>query len=193
MMKDNPFIKMIELMRKQGKYYNPPTILLAEVSHIQINADTHRIEELKIKVNEIEIDQDQIIIADHLLPEYHREYAMPQEYNHDDGEAGKTQFTCNTDDASGDGMSFTGKGEANGSTESEPLPPPPNPYLVPHPHTIKKVPTEVINLQFTEQPFTAHGRMIWKDTLRLHDVVAVMPTYDGQTFIILERVVRLTQ
>lgn len=192
-MKDNAFVKIIELMRKQGKYYNPPTILLAEVSHVKVNPDTNILEELKIKVNEIEIDQEHIIIADHLLPEYHREYANPKEYTDDDGEAKKTQLTFDTDEASRDGMSFRGEGVANGNTGKDAITTGLGATPYPHGHPVKDLPIEVERLQFTEQPFFVHGRIIWKDTLRVHDIVAVMPTYDGQTFIILARVVRLTK
>jgi hypothetical protein len=66
-MKENPYSKMIEIMKKQGAS-NPPSIQIGEVIEPPPN--------LIIMVNDLPIDKENILIADYLLKEenYIREY-----------------------------------------------------------------------------------------------------------------------
>lgn len=60
-MKENPYSKMVELMKKQGASSSPPSIQIGEVIEPPPN--------LIIKVNDLQIDKDNILIADYLLKE----------------------------------------------------------------------------------------------------------------------------
>ncbi len=64
-MKENPYSKMIEIMQKQGATSNPPSIQIGEVIEPPPN--------LIIKVNDLQIDKDNILIADYLLKDHMRE------------------------------------------------------------------------------------------------------------------------
>lgn len=64
-MKDNPYSKMVEIMKKQGSASNPPSIQTGTVVSP---------EPLVVKVGELQIDKDSILISDYLLKEYEREY-----------------------------------------------------------------------------------------------------------------------
>lgn len=55
---DSPFAKLLGMMREEGGAYNPPSILLSEV----VTA-----EPLTIKVGELQIDRDNLLVADYLL------------------------------------------------------------------------------------------------------------------------------
>lgn len=65
---DNPYSGLINLMREQGSKYNPPGLILGEVKSPppQIN----------IKVGDIQLDKDNLYIADYLLPNYKRDYIL---------------------------------------------------------------------------------------------------------------------
>ena len=111
-MKENPFNQLIGLMREEGKAYNPPSILLAEV----ISPSP-----LVIKVGDLQIDKDNLKVADYLLLDYKRQYQSSS----DDITYGTTNY-------------------------------------------IK-----------------------FKNTVSKGDILAVMPTADRQTFVILARVVNI--
>jgi len=66
--KDNPYSKIVEIMQKQGAMLNPPSIQIGEVISPPPN--------LVVKINDLQIDKDNILVADHLLKEekYIREY-----------------------------------------------------------------------------------------------------------------------
>lgn len=64
-MRDNPFNQLIQFMREEGGYYNPPSILLAEV----VNPSP-----LVIKIgDDLQIDRDNLRVADYLLANYTRQ------------------------------------------------------------------------------------------------------------------------
>ena len=67
-MKDNPYSKMIEIMKRQGASLNPPSIQIAEVIEPPPN--------LIVKVNDLQIDKDNILIADYLLKEHQRKITI---------------------------------------------------------------------------------------------------------------------
>ena len=64
-MRDNPFNQLIQFMREEGGYYNPPSILLAEV----VNPSP-----LVIKIgDDLQVDGDNLKVADYLVANYERE------------------------------------------------------------------------------------------------------------------------
>ena len=63
-MEENPWSKMLEIMRKQSKDYEG--IVIGEV----LSAPPS----LVIKVGDLQVDKDNILIADYLLKDYLREY-----------------------------------------------------------------------------------------------------------------------
>ncbi len=67
-MKENPYSKMIEIMKRQGASLNPPSIQIAEVIEPLPN--------LIVKVNDLQIDKDNILIADYLLKEHQRKITI---------------------------------------------------------------------------------------------------------------------
>ena len=68
-MKDNPYSKLIEQMKKQGATSNSPSIQIGEV--ISPNP-------LTIKIGDLQIDKDNILIADYLLKDYRRKVKIPE-------------------------------------------------------------------------------------------------------------------
>lgn len=65
-MKISPYSAMVEMMKKQGSFENPPTIQLGKILSPPPN--------LKVKINDLIIDNENIMIADSLLKEHTREY-----------------------------------------------------------------------------------------------------------------------
>jgi len=57
----DPYLELLSQMRKQGKSVNPPGIRLAEV--------VAPLPEIIIKMGDLQIDKDNILIADYLLKE----------------------------------------------------------------------------------------------------------------------------
>jgi hypothetical protein len=68
-MKDNPYSKLIEQMKKQGATSNPPSVQIGEV--ISPNP-------LTIRIGDLQIDKDNILIADYLLKDYKRKIKIPE-------------------------------------------------------------------------------------------------------------------
>lgn len=133
-MQGNPYTTIIEIMREQGAAKNPPAIMLAKVLSSAPN--------LTIKVGDLQIGKENLLVADHLLSAYTRAFSIEA-----------SQVTCST--------SNTEVGD-HGS----------------HKHSITSM--EVLQ-----------GSIKTIDTINMGDILAVMPTYDEQTFIILARVVSL--
>lgn len=64
-MKENPYSKMVEIMKRQGASLNPPSIQIGVV--ISPNP-------LIIKIGDLQINKDNVLIADYLLKDYTRIY-----------------------------------------------------------------------------------------------------------------------
>lgn len=128
----DPYLKLLSQMRKQGKSVNPPGIRLAEVVAPPPN--------IVIKMGDLQVDKDNILIADYLLPGYKRTASQ-----------NRTGSITSHDD--GDPREY-------------------NPY------------TEIEEL-------THYGSIEFTDTLQAGDIVVAIPTEDGQTYIILAKVVGL--
>lgn len=73
-MKNDPYSEMVSMMRNEGSKNNPPTIQFADVSSV---------EPLKIKLGDIELDKDNLLIADYLLSNYSRQINTPLALNID--------------------------------------------------------------------------------------------------------------
>lgn len=126
-MKENPYSKMIEIMKNQGTKSNNP--LIAIVIESPPN--------LVIKINDLQIDKVNILIADYLLSGYKRNIRIPE---------------------------VSATGETNETNT--------------HKHSINKI--GINNMETT-----------FLDTLKKGDKLAVLPTDDKQTYIVLCRVVSL--
>lgn len=70
-MSENPYSSIIEIMQKQGSKFNPPSIKIATVVFVE-ETDTEVLD-IKIRVDGLEIDKDNIYISDYLLKEHKRE------------------------------------------------------------------------------------------------------------------------
>lgn len=70
MIKDNPYSTMIKLMQKHGAKYNPPSIQIGQVISPPPN--------IIIKIGDLQVDKDNILIADYLLPNYQRQITIPE-------------------------------------------------------------------------------------------------------------------
>lgn len=70
-MNENPYSKMIEIMKNKSASLNPPSIQIAEVIEVPPN--------LIIKVNDLQIDRENILIADYLLKDYKRNITLRAE------------------------------------------------------------------------------------------------------------------
>ena len=146
---NNPYTEMLGLIQEHGAKYNPPSIRLAEVLAPP--------PELIIKLGDIQVDKNNILIADYLLADYKRAYF-----------------------ANG-GLVF--KDDKLGGETAQ------NACQHPHPHKMKSI--EVDTHDYHIEGRVSEGSGLWfKDTLVKGDMLAVMPTYDMQLYIILARLVR---
>ncbi len=71
-MKGNPYAEFIKLMQSHGSKYNPPGIEIAAVTSI---------EPLTIQVGDLQLDKDDLLIADYLLKDYTREIELSNSAN----------------------------------------------------------------------------------------------------------------
>lgn len=67
-MKDNPYSKLLDIMSRAGGKNNPPSIEIATVIQEPPN--------LVVKIRELEIDKDNLLIADYLLENHSRKMAF---------------------------------------------------------------------------------------------------------------------
>ena len=67
-MKDNPYSKLIEIMKVKGSSSNPPSIQIAEVISPPPN--------LIIKIGDLQLDKNNVLIADYLLKEHKRKITI---------------------------------------------------------------------------------------------------------------------
>ena len=132
----DPYIEILAAMQRQGASTNPPGIKLAEV--VAPPPD------IVIKMGDLQVDKDNVRIADYLLPGYTRQ--------------ANQQSTGNI-------------------ITHVPVPPGEEPQEY---DTYTQI-----------ESLTHSGTIALSDTLKPGDVVAVMPTTDGQTYIVLAKVVSL--
>lgn len=67
---ENPYADMLTIMREQGARDNPPTIQVATVVSPPPG--------IAIVLGELQVDKDNILIADYLLPNYQRKITIPE-------------------------------------------------------------------------------------------------------------------
>lgn len=67
-MKDNPYSKMLDIMSSRGGKNNPPSVEIATV--------TQEPPSLMVKIRELEIDNDNLLIADYLLENHSRKISF---------------------------------------------------------------------------------------------------------------------
>lgn len=171
----NPYAEIIKMMRTHGEKNNPPSIQLGEV--ISPPAD------IIIKLGDIEITKENILIADFLLEGYTRTFEATgsiQIQKNDDGKITLTDSDCGR--TSIDNVGFVGDGKL---------------ITDPHFHSVSSISIETDDFTIESDNFNAEGDdknngkcFKFTDTLKKGDIVAVMPTYDMQMYIILARVVR---
>ena len=158
-MKENPYSKMIEIMQKQGATSNPPSIQIGEVIEPPPN--------LVIKVNDLQIDKDNILIADYLLKEHKRRIIISGE---------RIKFSQTDPPMYIGSTNSVNDGGMNASS---------------HSHKITD-----INIDTKPSPYpqvlieaTRKDRDYIKttDTLEKGDLLAVLPVEDRQLYIILAR------
>lgn len=70
-MKENPYSSLIKTMQEQGDKNKTPGIKIARVTHIEETED--KVTDIKIEVDELIIDKDNIYISDYLLKGHKRE------------------------------------------------------------------------------------------------------------------------
>ena len=70
-MNENPYSALIEVMQDQGQKFNPPSIKIATVIYVE-ETDT-KVLDIKLEVDKLPVDKDNIYISDFLLKEHMRE------------------------------------------------------------------------------------------------------------------------
>ena len=141
----NPYSSLIEHMRTQGGKNNTPYVQIGLV----VSADP-----LTVKLGDLQISRDNLLVADHLLPDYARKYEL----------SGNIQFSESGDLGSTDSASVGDHGS--------------------HSHGITSLNIDTDNT-------TQSGDLTFKDGLKANDIVALIPTLDEQTYIVLAKVVSL--
>lgn len=86
-MKENPYSKIIEIIKEKGSSNNPPGIRVGKVVSPPPN--------LAIKIDELQIDKDNILIADYLLKK--DDYVRQYETSFDKIIWGETKYIRHTD------------------------------------------------------------------------------------------------
>ncbi|KXS42842.1 MAG: hypothetical protein AWU54_1190 [Candidatus Frackibacter sp. T328-2] len=159
-MQEDPLGKILGAMRQEGKRDNPPSLILAEV--VASPPD------IIIKFNGIEVDKDNIYIADYLLKEYKRKFYVNKSDTDVEGQSGTLNMDMDTNEGSFTGLT---KPKSDGD------------------------PAHLHDLDFwktTSNKFKINdGVITLNSTLQPGDLVAVMPTYDRQSYFILARVVSM--
>lgn len=155
---------ILNAMRQEGKRDNPPSLILAEV--VASPPD------IVIRFNGIEVDKDNIYIADYLLKDYKRKFYVNKNDTDVEGQSGTLNLDLDTNEGSFLGKTLLASdGDSYGAE------------------------THLHDLDFwktTGNLFTINDGVIsFNSTLQPGDLVAVMPTYDRQSYFILSRVVSM--
>lgn len=155
----NPYSKMVEIMRSQGAVSNPPSIQIGIVMEPPPN--------LVIKVNDLQIDKDNLLISDYLLTEHKRRVIIS---------GGRIQFEQY------DPPTYIGSTteEYDGGRDA-----------LPHDHKIKELKIDTAESPEPKVWIEAQREDMdyikTVDTLVKGDLLAVMPVADRQLYIILSR------
>lgn len=139
-MDKNPYSTLVQLVRAQSVKGNPPAIKLGVISFV-----SEQPFDLKVKLDDIEIDKANLLVSEHLIQGYKKRL----------GGIGITSDT--------------------GTTVLK--------VSTPQSYEVKNV-----AIDFTSD---GSGEITYKTDLKQGDIVAVMPTCDRQTYIVLCKVVSL--
>lgn len=159
---NNPYAQIIQLMRRQGAKLNPPSVQLAVV--VAPPPD------IVIKCGNIEIKKENILISDYLLKGYSRQYEAKGNLKFTDSSASNGETSKETP-----GCIFAGQGSLT---------------VVSHQHTLTKVEIDTEDYSISGDDAENDKCFKFTDTLKKNDILAVMPTLDTQTYIILAKVVK---
>ncbi len=152
MMNRDPYGEMVIMMKNYGAAYNPPTIQIGEVSSE---------DPLVIKIGDLEIDKNNLLVADYLLAEHSRTVMLDE-----------LQCEGYKDCLSRQPDNFVSKITSGAPTKNCPI-----------------VIMEPADKE--EKEIKAESTLIFTDTLKVGDLVAVMPTNELCKFIVLSRVKKL--
>ncbi|WBW96045.1 DUF2577 domain-containing protein [Oceanirhabdus sp. W0125-5] len=153
MLKD-PYGEMVIMMKRFGAAYNPPTIQIGEVSSE---------DPLVIKIGDLEIDKNNLLVADYLLAEHSRTVKLDV-----------LQCEGYKDCLSRQPDNFVSQVQ------------PGTPGTASTPTVVTMVPSDK-----EEKEIIAESTLIFTDTLKVGDLVAIMPTSELSKFIVLSRVKKL--
>lgn len=154
MEKDNPYLKILTLMEKHGEKKNPSSI---EIAYVVSS------EPLTIKIGELQLTKDDLLIADYLLKDYKRAYyqngTLKAEQN---GNVGKTNPV------------YDGGQNA-----------------VQHSHNISELKIETNSFSIEGKGEDDGKYFQFKDGLKTGDKLAVLAIENRQLFIVLARLIKL--
>lgn len=160
----NPYNKMINLIKKTGAAYNPPSIMIGEVIMD---------EPLTIRIGELEITKENILVADYLMKGYTRTNkqeeitcsmykkvfeTIPKSYDHD----------------------YSLEGANSGG-----------PVKIVGTNPLNKMEIKLNSSWSEEELFENDSKITLTDGLKTEDLVAVMPTYDMQKYLVLARILEI--
>lgn len=163
-MEENPYDGLLGMMQLEGARLNPPSICIGEV--VTTNP-------LSIKVDELLLEQENILIADFLLDGYKRSFHVTS-----NGTINNTGTTT----IQGDLVSET-QNESGGSGDSA---------FASHKHMISNSATlSGTNEANGQYNLEGDSDVEFKSYLKKGDLMALMPAYGEQIYIVLCKVVSL--
>lgn len=163
-MEENPYDGLLGMMQSEGARLNPPSICIGEV--ITDNP-------LSIKVDELLLEQENLLIADFLLEGYKRSFHVV---------SSGTINSTGTTTIQGDLVSET-QNESGGSGDSA---------FASHKHKISNSATlSGTNEDNSQYNLKGDSDIEFKSYLKKGDLMALMPAYGEQTYIVLCKVVSL--
>lgn len=163
-MKKDPYVEILMMMQKEGAKSNPPSICLGEIVSVS---------PLRIKVDELILEPDDFLIADFLIEGYKRDLKVTSngEMKNEGNLSIRGTLTSETQYKSG------GSGEAAFAT---------------HNHPINNAATLIGTVKSSgNYGLTGESEVELKAYLKKGDLLALMPMYGEQLYIVLCKVVSL--
>lgn len=163
-MEENPYDGLLGMMQSEGARLNPPSICIGEV----VTGNP-----LSIKVDELVLEQENLLIADFLLEGYKRSFhVISSGTTHENG----------TSIIQGNLVSET-QSESGGSGDSS---------FASHSHRVNNRATLNGDSDFNgTYELEGDSDVEFKSYLKKGDLMALMPVYGEQTYIVLCKVVSL--
>lgn len=164
-MNDDPYSGILSMMQTEGAKSNPPSICLGEV----ISESP-----LKIKVDELPLDAKDFLIADYLIEGYKRSLKVSSK-----------GAIVNSGESSMSGTLSSGTQNTSGGSGDD--------SFASHNHAINNQATLSGTCESSGQ-YTLDGEseVEYKGYLKKGDLLALMPMYGEQLYIVLCKVVSLT-